>query len=51
MSQEKGAPLTSVKVSAHSIGMNFSEIFKDISAGLLVTDADFNVIWAKSPKD
>ena len=28
--------------------MNFSEIFKDISAGLLVTDADFNVIWANT---
>ncbi|WP_088189681.1 hypothetical protein [Desulfosporosinus sp. FKA] len=26
--------------------MDFGEVFKDISAGLLVTDADFNVIWA-----
>lgn len=28
--------------------MDFGEIFKDISAGLLVTDADFNVLWANA---
>lgn len=26
--------------------MDFEKIFSDISAGLLVTDADFKVIWA-----
>lgn len=26
--------------------MEFKEIFRDISAGLLVTDADFKVVWA-----
>ena len=26
--------------------MDFQEVFEDISAGLLVTDADFKVVWA-----
>ncbi|TGE34525.1 hypothetical protein [Desulfosporosinus sp. Sb-LF] len=28
--------------------MDFGEVFKDISAGILVTDADFNVVWANT---
>ena len=28
--------------------MDFGEVLKDISAGILVTDADFNVIWVNT---
>lgn len=28
--------------------MDFPEVFKNISAGLLVTDADFRIIWVNS---